>query len=611
MSNVNTNLNLARKWRPKHFDSVVGQDIAIRMLKNSLFLNKFFPVYLFAGQRGCGKTSTARIFAAAVNCSELKTFQQNPTIQIPCLVCKSCIAMINGDHPDFIEIDAASHTGVDNVRQIIESSSYMPLVGQKKIYLIDEAHMLSKAAFNAFLKILEEPPMTVLFILATTETPKIPPTVLSRCFQLTFNPIQNQSLKAHLRSICSNEGVSIEDGALDILLDETEGSARDAINLLERVRFSSETITEETILAVLGKIGTNDLFSLVKLVIHQKPAEILSHLQSIHFEQRSPQLVWDMLVQVCRDLVWVKYGVGSATPTLRRHNAELSALAQECSLNRLIAILNFFWTQEEIFLKTSKKHLFIEMLLVQLCQQVNVADLEEIIKSCAAPSFASMSTGGQSVGPSIHPPTLLRASSDSSDFASSTQIRATTDKQGDPVPALQSNLGVETSNHTPPPLEQPNSPWQAFLLKAHELNDGFLSSILMQVSFVSFSDDTKLVTIQFNTESSFLRGKLEESKPGWLPLLQASFHGCQGIAYAPRPADMVKPAPTPQPKSLNYTVSAGMQPALQQIQRPQAQNSTKPSPARENEYLQIRDSAAWPQASLLLSHFPGRIKKIM
>lgn len=152
MSNAHTNLNLARKWRPKNFDSVVGQDIAIRMLKNSLFLNKFFPVYLFAGQRGCGKTSTARIFAAAVNCSELKAFQQVPTVKIPCLNCPSCVAMINGDHPDFIEIDAASHTGVDNVRQIIESSSYMPLVGQKRSTSSTKLTCSAKQPLMLFLK---------------------------------------------------------------------------------------------------------------------------------------------------------------------------------------------------------------------------------------------------------------------------------------------------------------------------------------------------------------------------------------------------------------------------------------------------------------------------
>ncbi|MFH1644148.1 MAG: DNA polymerase III subunit gamma/tau [bacterium] len=198
MNTNNSNLNLARKWRPKTFNEIVGQNIPIKTLLNGLYLKKFFPVYLFAGQRGCGKTSSARIFAAAINCQNLKKFQEDPKEKIPCLECESCQPMLKNNHPDFIEIDAASHTGVDNVRQILENSSYMPLAGNKKIYLIDEAHMLSKAAFNAFLKVLEEPPSTVLFILATTEIHKIPETVLSRCFQVIFRPINSDDLKKHL-----------------------------------------------------------------------------------------------------------------------------------------------------------------------------------------------------------------------------------------------------------------------------------------------------------------------------------------------------------------------------------------------------------------------------
>src|SRR5579863_10403001 len=146
-------LNLSRKWRSQNFDQIIGQDLSVRILKNSLYLGHYFPVYLFAGQRGCGKTSTARVFAAAVNCAALSDFQKDPKkAVIPCLECPSCCAMRDGNHPDFIEIDAASHTGVDNIRSIIESSSLLPLMGRKRVYLIDEAHMLSKAAFNAALK---------------------------------------------------------------------------------------------------------------------------------------------------------------------------------------------------------------------------------------------------------------------------------------------------------------------------------------------------------------------------------------------------------------------------------------------------------------------------
>src|SRR5581483_3734180 len=216
-------LNLSRKWRSQNFNQIIGQELAVRILKNSLYRGHYFPVYLFAGQRGCGKTSAARVFAAALNCEQLSNFQKDPkNISVPCLSCVSCKAMLDGKHPDFIEIDAASHTGVDHMRHIIESSSLLPIMGKKRIYLIDEAHMLSKAAFNAALKILEEPPASALFILATTNHHKIIDTVRSRCFQLFFTPIEHKALKKHLHDICAKEAIACDQEGLDIIIRHTQ-----------------------------------------------------------------------------------------------------------------------------------------------------------------------------------------------------------------------------------------------------------------------------------------------------------------------------------------------------------------------------------------------------
>ncbi len=304
------NLNLARKWRPKTFDEIIGQDISVRMIKNSLYLNKLFPVYLFAGQRGCGKTSMARVFAAAINCHELSEFRKNPKkYVIPCMHCDSCKNIRGGRHPDFIEMDAASHTGVDSVRQIIESCSYMPVSGGKKIYLIDEAHMLSKAAFNAFLKILEEPPESVVFILATTEMHKIPDTVRSRCFQAFFNPVGTVELKKHLLDLCKKEDIVIDEDALDLMLQEAEGSVRDALNILERIRFLNEKITKDVVLKALGKISDEQLLKLMQILLEQKPKELLQFFNEIKFFEMTPKNLWAMLVAVCRNLLWIKYEV--------------------------------------------------------------------------------------------------------------------------------------------------------------------------------------------------------------------------------------------------------------------------------------------------------------
>lgn len=592
MATLDTNLNLARKWRPKSFDTVVGQDTAIRMLKNSLFLNKFFPVYLFAGQRGCGKTSTARIFAAAINCEQLSAFQTSPAgISIPCLTCPSCVAMIHADHPDFIEIDAASHTGVDNVRQIIESSSYMPLIGRKKIYLIDEAHMLSKAAFNAFLKILEEPPLSVVFILATTETPKIPSTVLSRCFQLIFNPIATASLKTHLQEICTNEQVSIEDGALDILLDETEGSARDAINLLERVRFSSDVITEQTILNVLGKISNKELFTLFDFLIEQHPDKLLVHLQTINFEQRSPQLLWDMMIQICRHLVWIKYGVLTLDSGMKRNLDELKGLAQKCSLNRLIAMLNFFWAQEELFLKTNKKHLFLEITLLQLCQQVNASDLDELIKACSSGSLGANNAPAPKLRASE--PIPIQPAAPVSRSVSTSAI-ATTTAPKEPIGAMQQ----DARQPQPPPSTPQNSDWAKFLVAINQVGDQLLESILTQANFIKKDTDAKKVVLQLSADSTFFKNKIDETKPAWLPFLIEIFPDCNDFSYIPA---------APQARRMPPPATPIARPAAP-IQR---QNSTTHAPAaRESDFLSIKNPDEWPLSSLILRFFSGKIKKI-
>ena len=273
--------NLARKLRSQNFNQIIGQELTIKILKNSLYKTHYFPVYLFAGQRGCGKTTTARVFAAALNCEKLVQFQKNPKKLVPCLSCISCISMKSGRHPDFIEIDAASHTGVDNVRQIIESATLLPLMGHKKIYLIDEAHMLSKAAFNALLKILEEPPSSVLFILATTIPLKIIDTVRSRCFQLFFKPIRTEILLEYLKKVCTQEKIRYDIPALELIIDQAEGSVRDALNLLEQVRFLGKTVSKEIVLQTLGYIDDNQLLCILTAVLQQQPQQVLNILKML------------------------------------------------------------------------------------------------------------------------------------------------------------------------------------------------------------------------------------------------------------------------------------------------------------------------------------------
>lgn len=576
-------LNLARKWRPKTFDTIVGQDIPVRMLKNGLYLKKFFPVYLFAGQRGCGKTSTARVFATAINCQQLSTFQENPATTLPCLSCESCKAMMRNHHPDFIEIDAASHTGVDHVRQLIDASSYMPLLGHKKIYLIDEAHMLSKAAFNAFLKILEEPPMSVLFMLATTETHKIPDTVLSRCFHVVFNPIEQQSLKDHILFLCQQESITIEDAALDILINETEGSARDAINLLERVRFSHSTITEQTILSLLGKISNTDLYELITTIVQKQPEQLMAKLSTIQTAAQSPTIIWNMIIDVCRSLMWIKYQCASKLAPWIQQQQTLFHIAQNISFEQIHTICQHLWNHEELFFKTTKKHAFLEIVLLQLATNTIPTISPKPQQPLSSPSPKLTQGAAQQHSSSTH--------------------------TASPAPAQ-----TPTSTHNTLPA------WNDFIQNINKTGDALLASIFTQAKLIDIPQDHGAVHVQLHTKSKFFTDKIAECKTCWHPLFRQAFpHATELVFVEPHntPQQTPPPRPVAQPSSPPPAPPRSAAPSSQSSPQPWAQRQSKTFarntttvPALDLAPISVEDKEKWPQANLLLSHFPGKIKKL-
>src|SRR5919206_4545550 len=239
---------IARKFRPQVFDDVVGQKPIVQTLQNAIQLNRIGHAYLFSGPRGVGKTTTARILAKGLNC------EQGPTIT-PCNVCASCLEIASGRSIDVFEIDAASNTGVDNIRELRENAKYAAARARYKIFIIDEVHMLSTSAFNALLKILEEPPPHVVFIMATTERHKVPATILSRCQQFIFRTISAVEIQAHLLQIADRAGVKIDDRALSYIVKASEGSMRDAQSLLDQIiSFSGQEVVDEDVRDVLGFI---------------------------------------------------------------------------------------------------------------------------------------------------------------------------------------------------------------------------------------------------------------------------------------------------------------------------------------------------------------------
>jgi DNA polymerase III subunit gamma/tau len=262
--------SLLQKYHINTLDEIIGQTNNVSFLKNSLFKNLFYPLYLFSGMRGSGKTTSARLFSLSLLCEKLSEFQKNPlSAPLPCYSCYSCLLYKKNQHPDIIELDAASHNGIDTIRSVIDNTYMLPIACKKKIYIIDEVHMLSKAAFNACLKIMEEPPENVHFILATTEIDKVIDTIKSRSIILYFKPIHQNILFNYIRNIASAQNIVIENKEINTIVDLSEGSVRDALNILNRLVMIDTHITEEIITAEYGIIEKNEVESLLKNILEK------------------------------------------------------------------------------------------------------------------------------------------------------------------------------------------------------------------------------------------------------------------------------------------------------------------------------------------------------
>ncbi len=297
-------LVLARKWRPQGFDDLIGQEPISRILKNALANSRIAHAYLFSGPRGVGKTSAARILARALNC------EQGPT-QTPCGACTSCLGIADGSSVDVMEIDGASNNSVNDIRDLRERVRYAPAGGRYKVYIIDEAHMLSDSAFNALLKTLEEPPPHVVFVLATTAPRKIPATVLSRCQHLPFRRVPLPKITARLRRIADAEGIRISDGAIELVGRAAEGSMRDSLTILDQVSAFASDIEEAEIKDLLGVADFGALAGLITSVIQGERKEIVQGIAGLADTGTDFRVFTKDLLQFCRDLLVAKVAGGA------------------------------------------------------------------------------------------------------------------------------------------------------------------------------------------------------------------------------------------------------------------------------------------------------------
>ncbi|MGD1275838.1 MAG: DNA polymerase III subunit gamma/tau [Tepidisphaeraceae bacterium] len=411
---------LARRYRSATFDQIVGQQHIAQTLKKAIESSRLAHAFLFCGTRGTGKTSMARILAKALNCQAAAAPTPNP-----CGTCDTCQAIARGEDIDVIEIDAASHTGVDNVREIIENSQYRPARSRFKVYIIDEVHMLSKSAFNALLKTLEEPPEHVKFVLATTEPEKVLPTILSRCQRYDFRDIAAKDIAAHLKDICKKEKIEAEDDALALIARAGAGSMRDALSLLDRLLSLGEThLSSEMIQRMLGLPRSQLIWQLAEAIGSGDAKGVLCQVQSMISSGLSPDVLLAALTDHLRNLLIARTcGPDSDlldVPGVRE--ADLAAQAAKFDpllLTQDIAIL------EE--LRRNLRH-----------NQTGRAVLDAtLLRLTLAEQFASISrllSGQTPDAVKKKPPHAVEAESPASLFAAATPVEATSSAPSSPQP---------------------------------------------------------------------------------------------------------------------------------------------------------------------------------
>ena len=365
---------LYRKYRPQTFDDVSGQAAVTQTLKTQIMTGKMSHAYLFTGSRGTGKTSCAKILAKAVNCL-------HPDNGNPCNCCEACKAIDSGSCMDVLEIDAASNNGVDNVRDLRDDAIYTPSQVKMRVYIIDEVHMLSISAFNALLKIIEEPPEHLLFILATTELHKVPATILSRCQRFSFRRISQEDIAARLQYVAYQESIDLDDGAARVLARLADGGMRDGLSLLDQCASATTgELTVERVYACLGIAGERKCGELMGYIAEHNTKSALSLFNQLYTEGKDLSAMLDEMACLTRDLLVLKTAGGGGITMLSgvASDKETMDLAKKLSSGELIRMMELLQTTLAGFTRASSRRMDAELCIVQLCQPELSLDAKDL-----------------------------------------------------------------------------------------------------------------------------------------------------------------------------------------------------------------------------------------
>lgn len=370
---------LARKYRPQNFDELVGQDVLVKTLTNAIKNNRLHHAYILHGIRGIGKTTTARIIAKTLNCLNDETRNQG----LACGVCKNCVAISNSHHQDVLELDAASKTGVNDVRQIIESIAYKPVEARYKIYIIDEFHMMSDSAFNAFLKTIEEPPADVKFIFATTEIREVPQTILSRCQKFDLRRLDENEIVLHLKNILAKEGFEAQEQALNLIAKISEGSVRDSLSLLDQALASNnhqQLLTSDIVEKMLGMNDRNLVLELFENLLNGDFSKAQQSFLKIYQSSSDiSQLMLDLL-ELLHNVIILKTINNINTNSFSANQLnKLQDFAQNNDLSRLLRIWQLLSKAKAESNLMNPARMFFEILMIRICHLVALPDLKNIL----------------------------------------------------------------------------------------------------------------------------------------------------------------------------------------------------------------------------------------
>ncbi len=484
---------LYRKYRPKTFEDVIGQEHITRVLQNQLKSDSISHAYLFSGTRGTGKTSCAKIMARAVNCESNE--------EKPCNKCPSCLESLEDSAIDIIEIDGASHSGVDNIREIKDRAFYQPTSLKYKVYIIDEVHMLSRGAFNALLKILEEPPSHLIFILATTEPERIPLTILSRCQKFQFRRIDSKRIEISLRKISEGEGISFDDRVYNLIINNSDGSLRDAQSIMEQLVSSGKDHIDYNFAAnVLGVVSTDILFKLIDTIKDQNAGELLEILDDTISSGKDIEQLGKDILNHFRNLMIAKVSRDSLTRLVHANEEEYIRQSNDYSLQNILKFMDKIIEQLNEIKYSQQKRTLLEIVMLEILNlQGGIEIHNSIEESEISRQVKDVSKRDTNIMNKEISPKGIDGTDIKKEIAPS-EKPILTDK---PKEKFQSQGDSELK------IETIRNDWNDILVEVRNSSRKLIHAYIIEASILNFNDNK--LTLGFSREYEFHRNNLMKS----------------------------------------------------------------------------------------------------